>query len=137
MEQVELKPVKAVARKEPGKAGALLRLPGGLELSVFSEMEEGDPNPLSLISAALSSCEAIMFDMIASKLEAKYKGVTVEAEMEFELGVGVKSARIVYIVEGMDERTARRIVELVKRYCPVYKTLERAGAKLVDEVNAA
>ncbi len=137
MEQVELRPVKAVARKEPGTAGALSKLPGGLELRVFSEMEEGDPNPLSLISAALSSCEAIMFDMIASKLEAKYKGVTVEAEMEFELGVGVKSARVVYTVEGLDEKTARRIVELVKRYCPVYKTLERAGAKLVDEVKVA
>lgn len=73
MEQVELKPVKAIARKEPGKAGALSRLPGGLELTVSSEMEESDPNPLSLISAAPSSCEAVMFDMIASKLEAKYK----------------------------------------------------------------
>lgn len=137
MERVELEPVKSVARKKPGEPGAWAILPGGLELRVFGEMEEGDPNPLSLVSTALSACEAIMFDMIASKLKASYEGVTVEAELEFELGSGVRSARIVYTIKGMDEASARRVVELVKRYCPVYRTLERAGAVLVDEVRVS
>ena len=62
MGQAEVRPSKATARKEPGTTGALSKLPGGLELRVFSEMEEGGPNPLSLMATALSSCRAVMFD---------------------------------------------------------------------------
>jgi len=92
--------------------------------------------PLKLLSLSLASCETIMFNMIAEKIGVKPKNLEVDVEMEFQVGYGLRKAIITYKVEGLDETTANRIVEMVKRNCPVYRTLARTGATIEDKIVA-
>ncbi|MCE4621945.1 MAG: OsmC family protein [Desulfurococcales archaeon] len=90
--------------------------------------------PLKLLSLSLASCETIMFNMIAEKIGVKPKKLEVDVEMEFQVGYGLRRAIVTYKVDGLDETTANRIVEMVKRNCPVYRTLARTGAIIEDKI---
>lgn len=103
---------------------------------VVSEMinDGGKDTPLKLLSQALASCETIMFNMIAEKIGAKPRKLEVVVEMGFQVGYGLRKAIVTYRIDGLDETTASRIVEMVKRNCPVYRTLARTGATIEDKV---
>lgn len=103
---------------------------------VVSEMinDGSKDTPLKLLSQALASCETIMFNMIAEKMNAIPSKLIVEVEMEFKVGYGLSKAIVTYKVEGLDEATANRIIEMVKRNCPVYRTLARTGAAIEDRL---
>lgn len=136
MEVPELPPVRARAFRARGADGVDSEA-GGLRLTVYSELEGRDPSPLSLVAVALASCEALMFDMIAARLGAGYESVEVEAVIDFDVGYGAREARVVYRVRGLDRATAERVVGLVKRFCPIYRTFERAGVRLEEAVETA
>lgn len=106
---------------------------GNSKLVVRSEIAEGEgPSPLDLIAAGLASCEALMAVMVAEKLGVKAE-VSVDAELDFEISRGLINGKIIYKFRGVARETAERIVDLVKKNCPVYATLSKS-ADIKDEV---
>ena len=137
MEEIVLRPVKVNARLE----GSMVEVKGGLgwgPIHVEEPPEVGGsgkaPSPLDLAAASLASCEAFMFSMIAGKLGIKFSGVEVEAELDFGLGEGLRRARLIFRVKGGSREDAERVVELVRKLCPIYTTIARSGAQVEDEI---
>lgn len=113
--------------------GSALTDDGKLIVSEMARGVAGD-TPLKLLSQSLASCETIMFNMVAEKLNAVPSRLEADVEMEFQIGYGLKKAIVTYYVGGIDEKTAKRIVEMVKSNCPVYRTLSRTGATIEDRI---
>ncbi len=131
-----LEPVKAKASLKAG-TGTVNVDAGGYRVVVRSELEDNGPSPLALLASALASCEALMFEMIAGSLGVEFDSLNVEVEMSFEVGYGLRWARITYNVEGCSREEAERIARLVARLCPVYRTMERSGARIVEDVKTS
>lgn len=103
------------------------------KIVVRSEVKgDGGPSPLDLIAAGLASCEALMAVMVAEKLGIKAE-VRVDAELDFEIGRGLVYGKVVYRFRGVDREIAEKIVDLVKKNCPVYTTLSKS-VDIKDEV---
>ncbi len=83
--------------------------------------------PLEAFIAGLTTCETIMFQMISSQLfPGKKIDIKVTAESTFKMQHGIQSLKLIYTVEGLEEKDARNVIELVKTSCPVYNTLKKA-----------
>ncbi|MEM0378221.1 MAG: OsmC family protein [Thermosphaera sp.] len=88
--------------------------------------------PLEYMLASLASCEAFMFGMISSMLGTNRPRVEITVEGEFEMGIGLKSVKIVYHVKGVDEAEAAELLRRVRSTCPVYNTLAKACDKIEE-----
>ena len=131
MEQISLPIIKVEAKLTRGE---VLVEPMGVRVKPETIASEGDATPLNMLAAGLASCEALMFSMIAEKMDVKPTLLEVIVDAGFEIGYGMTKARIEYRVSGLDEGVAEKIAGMVKEYCPVYRTLERAGVELEDKV---
>ncbi len=131
MEQVSIPKISVEARLVNGEVEVA---PINVRVKPETTADEGDVTPLNMLASGLAACEALMFSMIASKMGVTPQRLSVAVEAEFRIGYGMTRARIEYRIAGMSIDTAERIAGMVKEYCPVYRTLERAGVELEDEV---
>ena len=108
---------------------------GSVEVTVTEPMEPGEGvSPLELFLMGLASCEASMFRIIAGRMGIGFESVRVVVEGEFSLGEGLRRLKITYIVGGGVDYS--RVIEQVRRLCPVYNTLRKAGVNIEEEVVA-
>ncbi|MCE4601720.1 MAG: OsmC family protein [Desulfurococcales archaeon] len=135
MEVPVIPPVEVEAQTVPGAEGVARAR--SLEVTVSEPPEVGGTGrgftPLELFLLGLASCEVSMFRMIANRMGVQYGRVTVRVRGVFEIGVGLKEVAIRYVVEGAGPGVDR-VVENVRKMCPVYNTLRRAGVVIREEI---
>ena len=130
MERMKIPPVRVEALLDPRYPYIRVKA-----RSVEYEVDElpefggrGDRlTPLEAFTAGLASCEALMFKYILGQLgvSAEKLELKVEVYSEFEIGEGLKTVKVKYIVRGLDRETAAKVVKYVEAYCPIYRTLSK------------
>jgi len=104
-----------------------------VEVIVTEPMEPGEGvSPLELFLMGLASCEASMFRIIAGRMGIAFESVRVLVEGEFGLGEGLRRLKIIYLIKGGMDYS--RVVEQVRRLCPVYNTLNKAGVSIEESI---
>lgn len=99
--------------------------------------QDGAPNPVELVLAALGTCQEIMYAAYASVMDIQLDGVKVNARgyldlkglfgLDAEVPAGFQ--RILFETEldsPADDKQLRKLVETVEGHCPVLDILTRA-----------
>ncbi|MEB3860812.1 MAG: OsmC family protein [Desulfurococcales archaeon] len=137
MEVPTIPPVEVEAQTTPDMEGVARAR--SLEVTVSEPPEVGGTGrgltPLELFLLGLAACEVSMFRMIAQRMRVEYGRVTVRVRGIFEVGVGLREVAIRYVVEDAGPGV-ERVIEGVRKMCPVYNTLKRAGVVITEEVVA-
>ncbi len=90
--------------------------------------------PLESFLAGIASCEIYMYKMILEKMGYKPRALEVKCNGKFELGEGLQSLGIEVRVAGVDRDVAEQAWELVRKYCPLYATIRRAGVEVKERL---
>jgi len=92
-------------------------------------------NPIEILLSALGSCGVLVSERVAQELDLPLKGAsaTVEGKLDprgvkgEDVNPRIQEFNINLALTGVSQEEANKLVDAIKKRCPVYTTLERSA----------